>query len=367
MSSGTKVGDYQTTVSTPFGPGKVGCYWSRTHSGEDDPLHKHAINNYSMSYNEVWDGLLKARVLPNGTFAESTWVNRFGGYYHDPVSFDSNDDNSLVNKLGDKIRRHEFNAATSLGAEGKDALKQIAGAALSVTRGMRDLKRGNVQGALKQFGLSPKHAKEVGLHKDLSNKVLATQLGWLPLLGDIDNAYGAVRALTEKPMSMTHHKGQRKTVVIHPNGYGDFVCGEKTISRRVTWTLSENFTVWQSLSLSNPYDLAHALWAGAPLSFIADWFLPVSSYLSARSVVHGLRGSGYMSTLTRYTVRGVDLSPHVEIQGFNAYHRRGVSCTRQRLSSLSGLTALPTFKDFNQIPSWKRALTATTLATQMFL
>lgn len=366
MSSGTRTDDHRYPVTTDCGSGLAGSYVNKTWSGANDPKHK-AINPYDMQYSETRDGILKWTYPGSpGVYYSGTWGSCFGGASCDTLNWSSNDDLTLVNRLGDRIRSHEFNAAVSVGAEGKEALEQIAHAASSIFSGMRNLKRGNVKGALRDLGIDPKHERRVGLHKSLSSKVLATQLGWIPLMSDIEDAYGAVVALTSKPMSMTYHASKRISSDCFALGDRSAKCGTHSVSKKLTWTLSENFTIWESLSLSNPWDFAEGVWNATRLSFVADWFIPVGSYLSARSLTSHLKGSGYISTFDDTRAHGVSNFSVYTVRGADVYFYRNLHVNRTPLSSLDSLVALPRFKDFNKIPSWKRALTAVTLATQMF-
>lgn len=367
MSSGTFTRDSRVPVNTVCGVGFSGSVINKTWAGGDDPVNHKENNPYDMTYSEVRDGIILWAHDSNPTFFQNgTWTSCFGGASCEALAWSSNDDLSLLNKLGDEIRKHEFNAAVAVGAEGKEALEQIADAATRVYKGMRHLRKGQVPQALRQFGLSPSHAKRVGLHKDLSGKVLATQLGWLPLMGSVKDAAEAYKALTEKPQSMTYHARRSIKSSCYPPGDSKAICGDRIISKKLTWTLSENFTKWESLSISNPWDLATMVYNATTLSFIADWFIPIGSYLTARSLLATLKGSGFITTYERTQYRGLSKFGHYTVKNGDAYFFKTLHVQRTPLSSLSGLVALPKLKDFDKVPSLQRALTALTLATQMF-
>lgn len=159
MSNGNRVANNTTVVQTSCGPGVIGSYAEKQWDGDDDPEHKR-VNRYAMTYNTWRDELLDWGFTSNpGAHFTGTYVACFGGVIADACTLTDNDQLTLINRLGEEIRGHTFDAANSIGAEGKDALKQIAGAAMSFGRGMRDLKRGNVKSALNQFGLNPKRRK----------------------------------------------------------------------------------------------------------------------------------------------------------------------------------------------------------------
>lgn len=372
MTTGTKVWDNRQVYSGDCGTTLVGSYLQKTWSGADDPVIHKAENPFTM---ELWEEFITpitwCKTATPASIRSGTWKSCFGGIAFEPLAFDSNDLAKLINKLGDKIRGHEFNAAVSIGAEGKDALRQIAGASKAMYNGMRMLKKGNIDGALRYLGLKPAVAKEVGYHKTLSGKVLATQLGWLPLMGDVDDAYGALRRLSDPPLTGKFTVGIRKLGSVTLADGSPARNSENYLSRRLTWILSESeqLGVVDSLHVSNPWDMANLAWNATFLSFIADWFIPIGSYLDARSVVSGLEGRGYQTTLLRSkgsSILGPYLGGARTIKS-GTYFSKHVTVNREVINSLSGYVPLPRFKDFSKIPSWKRALTAVTLATQMFL
>jgi len=370
MTTGNVITDLRQTASTDAGTVLVGLYRRKTWSGTDDPVNHKANNAYTMNWFEERDGVINWSNPLNGTHGTGSWL-AIGGPVIPDVSFDTNDNLTLVNHLGDSIRRHSFNAASSVGAEGLEALKQVTDATKNVTKGMNALAHGNMGAAAKAFGLSPKAAAKAGLHKDLSNRVLATQLGWLPLLGDIKDAATALHALTSKPLTKTYHgritkRGPVLTATPTISG-GRVTMGEVFASKRITWTLSEQLSWAQSLSISNPWDLVDGIWNATRLSFIADWFIPINGYLTARSLAASLTGSGYTSEYVNSHCRGVDRPGTLFLTGADIYYQRNVHLWRVPLTSISSLTALPKFKSFSEIPSWRHALTAVTLATQMFL
>lgn len=370
MTTGTRISNNLSPFTGSCGAGVVGSYSEKNWSGTDDPHLRRECNPYEMQYLEYRDSIITfysqnpgyPRVDYTGSYASC-----FGGIHYDTVELDSNDLITLVNRLGEEIRLHDFNAANSIGAEGKDALKQIGSAASSFYRGMRNLKRGDVSNALREFGLSPKEARRVGVHKDLSGKVLATQLGWLPLLSDIKSAGDALWANTYKPRRKTYVAKVKSKGFVYPalDPTRSVKCGNVVKSRRLSWTLSEDFSIGDSLNLTDVNDFAGMLWAGTTLSFIADWFLPIGNYLEARGNASKFKGEGYHTT--KHEIKGstswmpagyfpTEVSP---------YFYRYFSLSRVPVTTLE--VPLPNFRSFKEIPSWTRALTAVTLAAQILL
>lgn len=357
--------DDRTPAITDCGNVLVGLKHEKIQSGANDKRHR-AVNPYSMHDVLEIDGLLEWTYPGTpGVYHTGSFNGCFGGVSVPSTAIDSNSNLKLINRLGEKIKQHDFNAAVSVGAEGKEALEQVAAKTGEIYRGMKALKKGNVQLALREFGLSPKQAKRVGYHKDLSDRVLATQLGWIPLMSDIKSAAEAYHAMSVTPKSQTYVASVRRSANV--TALGGVVVGSTFTSRKIHWTLSEELSWQESLGLSNPWDFADALWNATTLSFIADWFIPIGAYLEARSLATVLKGSGYYTDFTKTQARFSGGSLGVYTVKNCGYVFSETRVERVLLSSLSGLTALPTWKPLTSVPSLRRALTSVALATQMFI
>lgn len=367
MTTRTVVSDFRVAKNLMCGTVYPGLYVSKTQNGSNDPVHRHSINPYTMVSVVELDPEIRYKFAGDTFWRTCTFKGVGLGTVGGNVAFDSNDYARLINKLGDKIRGHSFNAAVSVGAEGYEALEQVAAKSMEIYQGFKALRQGNIQKSLRHFGLSPKHAKRVGLHKDLSGRVLATQLGWIPLMSDVKDAAEAFHALSVTPKSQTYVASIKK----HADSYfgigAEYPCGSTVNSRRLVWTLSEQLSWNQSLGLSNPWDMLNAVWNATTLSFIADWFLPIGNYLSARGTASILTGSGYYTDYYKVSGRGrSSVGPFVIVENGDQYRYSFCKVDRVLVSSLAGMTALPSWKDPLKIPSWKRALTSVALATQMF-
>lgn len=365
MTTGTIINNNWTPVVTSCGPGNIGFHNQKSWTGGDDPLHR-SINAYSMTRTAQRDSLIEwvFNNTPNNVYT-GTYVSCFGGIVADDCTLSDNDELTLLNRLGESIRGHTFDAANSFGAEGRDALKQIADAAGSFYHGVKQLKRGNVGGALANFGLNPKMEKNVGLHKSLSGKVLATQLGWLPLLGDIKSATEALDAIVSRPLERTYSAKVKVKGYCHPASRITEDIGFAQRSKKLTWTLSVTPTFAGQLSISNPWDIADMAWNAATLSFVYDWFMPVGDYLNAQSIVTEFKGSGFFNLRYKYHASTTMAALGHSIVSGNPYEIDHVEFSRVPVSTLT--VPLPKFRDFKKVPSWARALTAVTLAAQILL
>lgn len=378
MTIGHIIRDSRATQSLSCGPCKVGGYFEKTWSGADDPLHR-VVNNYSCHVLSTFDPFItwKFDSDPPGTKRTGSYASCFGGISAENVVFSDDDQITLVNRLGDAIRGHDFDAANSIGAEGKDALKQIAGAAGSLYRANKALHRGDAPAAAAELGLptfgssrgrrkSKRQEQNDQYGKNLSDSVLAVQLGALPLMSDIASAADALITVANRYPKRTYVSKCVARGVCHPatdpNGV---VCGTVRNSKRLVWTITAEPSGFEQFSMSNPWDLADMLWNYTALSFVADWVLPLQKFLSAKSTAYDFKGSGYVTQKHIVEARTSFAPPGYSIDPGTLYGYRDVIFTRTAIGSLQ--VPLPSFKPLNSIPSWQRALTAVSLLGQRLL
>lgn len=365
MSHGTITDDKTHTVVTDIGSGWVGFYQKKIFSGDNDPLRRRE-NTYVMSLETKSDSVIRwVPALYPDQIRTATYESLIGGITASNPVWDENDEIDLVNKLGTCMKGHSFSAGNSIGAEGKDALKQIAGAADALYNGLKKVKSLNPKGSLGELKklFNPNNK---GLGKWLSGNTLATQLGWLPMISDMNEAYKALRNVADKPLKVQCIAKARKIGFYHPDGVPAVKCGEIVLNKRLAWTLSEGpLDVFDYYDLNDPYSV---IYAGTPLSFMLDWILPIGNYLSARKLSQILIGSGVMTTFIKgraATLHNTHNPGYILSISGQPYTRSDVSVLRTPLTVLD--VPVPTIKGFDKIPSWRRALTTVGLLGQALL
>lgn len=376
MTTGTIIQDHRNPYNGDCGlDNSAGTYFSRVWGGTDDPLKK-AINSYSCSIVSESNPVISFtdKDYP-GVLKFGTYKSCFGGVAAEDVVFGDNDQITLINRLGDEIRQHDFDAANSIGAEGMDALKQVAGSAGSLYRASKALNRGDIPSAAAELGIpnpfggtkkkSALQRRNNQIGKNLSNKVLAVQLGALPLLSDLASAGNALISMLARDMRRTYVSKAVAKGLVYPATAptGGPACGTIRDSKRLVWTITAQPTGFEQLSMSNPWDLADLMWNYTRLSFVADWAIPMQKFLSAKSTAYDFKGSGYETHK-----RVLDAATSYAPPGFTcggSYALRTVVFERSLLESLA--VPLPNFKPVQSIPSWQRALTAVSLLGQSIL
>lgn len=247
----------------------------------------------------------------------SGWLTGQGMRY---VEWSSNDDIKLLNRLIDKIKGSDFNASVFLG-EGHQTLGLIADSAIRIRKSLAHLKRGDIAGTARSLleGTSRKPLKpyeSMGKIAHASPKVLANNwlelvYGWLPLLSDAHDAAEQLAHYLSEPLEMRYKASLKKafegktltyvgmtTTGKSPNTSNvyRFFDSYYTSSRidRLTIFMKEKPGAIATLGLNDPLPV---LWELTPWSFVADWFIPIGQYLSARGLTSLTTGTYQKSTL----------------------------------------------------------------------
>jgi hypothetical protein len=199
-------------------------------------------------------------------------------------------------RLFDHLKGEGTNIANMF-AERKQAANMVVNSINRIAGAARDLRRGNVTGAIRRFGGDPKTARKLrGV--DIANQWLELQYGWLPLLDDV---FGLIEGL--------HHRETTRPKVFKVSGTisSQARCDvgltwhkdQSGWSTNVFWGVKADRSIFKymvrvfpdaalaepaALGLTNPLVVA---WEVVPWSFVVDWFLPVGAYFEQLSADHG--------------------------------------------------------------------------------
>lgn len=215
--------------------------------------------------------------------------------------------NSLKIQLLGELHDMDINLAVAY-AERTATANLVKGTATKLLKGARALKKGNFNEAARHLGLP-----RSGLRKDhqgkwrrtnytrdaFSQKWLEFSYGWVPLYNDMYGALVAAdKALTKKPDRLIPAKKQahydetmkgKKTVVDY---YGPATQIDESIHVKQVMKIACNVKIEnpalatvQSVGLTNP---ALVAWELVPFSFVVDWVLPISNWLTAIAPLVGI-------------------------------------------------------------------------------
>lgn len=211
------------------------------------------------------------------------------------ISWAGNDDIALYSKLATAVRGHSFNLGVAA-AELPQSLSMIALNITRISKAVTAIKHGRIDHAVRTLGAAPikshngKSFSQRALRStDISSMWLEVQYGWRPLIQDVYEgmkAYSAVMDAPRRSVTIVTHRRKATETRLTP---GSLILQDKSteVSGRLIYEMSEALSVPRTLGLQNP---AAVLWEKMPWSFVADWFIPVGTYLDAVSVVPNLSG-----------------------------------------------------------------------------
>lgn len=208
-------------------------------------------------------------------------------------------DASLRAKLIERAKGAEWSTPVFVG-EGRATINMVTNAARTIGSAYRDLRRGNFAGALASLGIQgdararARYNRQYGRDptRAAGNAWLALTYGWTPLLNDAKNAAETLAEINlseeNRVIRVTARTGKTDlirypdfTFSVNPSIQG-MQSSEVKESRFGVWRCKP--TSWNnvgSLGILNPAQVA---WELLPLSFVADWFLPIGRYLEGLDV-----------------------------------------------------------------------------------
>ncbi|UUW21364.1 MAG: maturation protein [Sanya fiers-like virus 36] len=363
----------------------------RPRRAKEATLGQHAYTMSLKSWNCQWTSVV---MRTNGTGGRMTQ------YYHNdqsspPASYGStrvivnhsawsaNDDIALLGKLREKVAGSSFNAAVFLG-EGREALSMITTAASKIAAAWFAAKRGKFGYAMRilvrgtdREAVWKKFRQKHGQSAIASNW-LELQYGWLPLLQDAEEgAKFLAEQFGDVPLTQRYVARLNRPTTLSLQGGDwfktDFSQMKVKNAKQIVALISEKDVV-QLSGLKDPLSLA---WELLPYSFVADWFIPIGDYLSARSLARSLTGT-FVTTHYKVATGRYNFVPNTQsswwklgtygygIESMDQKWARNryteISLTRTVSTTLS--IPLPEFKPLEKVASWKHAMNAVALITQ---
>lgn len=194
---------------------------------------------------------------------------------------------TTISKMAGEWRNTDLSLGLVLSPEGKESVSMMAGSLARLYGSVRELRRGNVTGFVRNLGHLPqgdrKRVKESFNQGDLSGSFLAAHLGWSPLINDV-YAAANIEPPPQRSQSLSVKDGYLGAFVdlksMQDKGFkavgGAF--GLNTLKVRIVKTP----TFQQRFGLDNPFLIA---WNLVPLSFVADYFLPIGDTIDALGFV----------------------------------------------------------------------------------
>lgn len=292
-----------------------------------------------------WNGYTKLEKKGYQTVGLYAWLGFGFSTFTTPV-LSNNDYNELLSRLAAKAKGHTFNMGVAMG-EGRQTGEMVVATLNRFTSAIKAVRKGRLDLAARALGASPRGSHSSRNQRklkqsDISSVWLELKYGWMPLLQDIHESAKAYSALANKArrtrISATVYAPIFASIP-HASGakYFTRVYSGK-VERKITAELTEQLSIARSLGLVDPRSVA---WELVPFSFVADWFIPIGTYLDNLSTIPHLSARFLETNRTSYNVTttpGSDLT-------FQGAFASGdfFSFTRSVPSSLS--VPPPQFKD----------------------
>jgi hypothetical protein len=307
-----------------------------------------------------------------GQFQKPFYSNYGYGYVSDFDSvWNANDDIALVGKLRERIVGSDFDMGVFLG-EGKEALSLIAHTAIKTREYLSALRRADIPKIAKALGLGVGNVRRNitplkgrnSSSQALAEANLSIQYGWMPLLKDAEGAAQALAQQLNHPAVQTYRVRVKRPLTGTP--LANFI-GGYSYRGEVLGQLIARLTEVNVPGINGLIDPSSVAWELTPWSFVADWFIPIGSYLQARSVSNFTTGT-YVKTLFHreaFWGNNADIrNPLREVLQMASGGAVRIKVNRTLMSSLE--IPLPSFKPLSKVPSWKRAANAVSLLVTSF-
>lgn len=340
---------------------------------------KRADHNYAMEliyednqkYTElvqvyVWDPVLQRGRWDNESTLYTCSKEAFGSTFSWTDTWDSNDDIALIGRLRTKIAGSDFNAGVFL-AEANQALGMIANSATRIRKSIKALLKGRIYQAVKELG-APYRGRKRGVKeksKSLADSWLEISYGWMPLLSDAKSGAEMLAKLLNLPLKQTYRARLTKKHKVTQTSL--YLLNHKCSSLE-TGQIKAVIEEVNVIHLSGLTDIPSIVHEKTPWSFVADWFIPIGNYLSARGLAQSLTGTFTTTkTFTQYVSYSGKLAQSsafykwIPIEG-PEFERLAKTVNRTVSTSLA--VPMPKFKPLAEVPSWKRAANAVSLLVQ---
>jgi len=323
-------------------------YKYRTWNGTDG-RYEMVSGHRRMKWNNYTTSVTVTRMFPSAHVN----YNYYGGADAMPTAAQSNaawtnnDELKLLSRLTDQVKNNEFNLAVFL-AEGEQTYSLILNTIKTLYLTTKHLKRGDANAAVRTlFANRPSYKPRKISTKTPADRWLELQYGWKPLLADVKAACDLWEQSTTAPRVMRYvasNKGKPTSYdpAASPSMYGPG--GNKGLvskSKRIVYEAREVMSQPRRLGL---YDPLTVFWEVTPFSFVADWFIPIGTYLEVLNLIPSLQGRFITTSKTVYDA-SLSGSTNLYYKNCITIHKR-VDLTRSVSSSLS--VPRPTFKPLSK-------------------
>lgn len=372
MTTSSIVRDLRVVDVGSCGTGKAGFYYSKSQSGLNrsagEPKdHPHPYSMSMLQYHDPWIKWFdnsNPKSIRECTAFSAGWAPLY------TQKWDANLQLKLLNKLRSRMNGGEFHLGVTI-AESKELWGTIALSATRVRRGLNSLLHDDPLEKISR-SLGYVHAsrrvrrKKVSaryIEKDLSAKWLELSYAWMPAVQDAYNAGQKLAHLWTDPAHFSV-RASHFVASTRDNVTVTYARADQMERKQIIATFTRP-PVTTALGLQDPQSV---LWEKLPYSFVADWFIPIGSYLASQAYFQSLSSAQFIETYyrTRVTegVLATPLAARTILTGGGFWHT-DVTVSRTISSTIS--VPLPEIKPLQSIAGWQHCVSAVALLTSRFL
>lgn len=293
----------------------------------------------------------------------------------------------LANKLRDKIFGSGFNPLVSLG-EMPRALSMIDSRATRLYNSLDALRPTlgglrNWRGAIRNLGMDTTDPRALRAemrarqgYTNVSAFWLEIQYGWRPLIQDLDNAAAFLAQSLYDPNAMSQpsvrvRRNPDPTVVLEPPDVFTWHCFAKKVTTHRAQLIATNLSLPRGVPLAPALaSAATVAWELLPYSFVADWVIPIGSYLEALRTRTKIQGQFVYSVLTETKWSdprihsSMVLGPQLTVSAFDAEETL-VTFTREVHNEIYVPPPIGDISPSSVFRNWKRAANAIALLSSL--
>jgi hypothetical protein len=330
-------------------------------------------HNYTCS---IYDDRTTMVLIENNDPSPMNSYEKFGPpviLVNDGTGWTANDTLATVGKLRTAVAGSDFNAGVALG-EGREALAMIANSAIRIRTALSMVRRLRFDLAAEALLTTPgpKYGRYhlnswggKGSSKIMSAGWLELQYGWLPLVQDAKAGAEFLAKVLEFPLMQTYKVRRTKRMNLSiQDGWPQKDIATLGYTR---YQILARLTEVDSIQLSGLSDPLSVAWELVPYSFVADWFIPIGSYLAARGLAQALTGT-FVETKTTYTEASYsrnDYQTPPYMQTFTPGARTwSRTISMERVVGTSLTVPVPSWKPLSSVASWQHCANAVALLVQ---
>lgn len=283
------------------------------------------------------------------------------------VSFDYPSDPNvmirLIGNLASEVRGHDFNLGVSLG-EGREAIQMIGNSAHQLARLAMNLRRkSNPRKRAKKLVSVGSQSHELIVDHLAASTWLQAVYGWMPLFNDMKNGAEFLASSLSTRRRTTYRAIARTTGVVTSASPSNWSAkGSCSKLYYVVARIEEK--TQRSLAFNGQLDIKQIAWELTPYSFVADWFIPIGSWLEARSFLAELEAKGCWGIFTKeYGTVATVLNPNNVLLS----PQKTENIVLDRVPALPSLPPLPSFTPLSRVFSnWRHMTDGLALAVNAF-